>query len=92
MQGLLDDFWQRPLTDVGLVGPDQGKGGKYLLLPPGYTGETPSGYFVMKSPTYGAPTDIASEAGVMTGWTVLLIKGFTSFAKWPVIKPPNIQA
>jgi len=53
MQGLLDDFWQRPLTDVGLAGPDQGKGGKYLLLPPGYTGETPSGYFVMKSPTYG---------------------------------------
>ena len=53
MQGLLDDFWQRPLTDVGLAGPDQGKGGKYLLLPPGYTGETPRGYFVMKSPTYG---------------------------------------
>jgi hypothetical protein len=53
MQGLLDDFWQRPLTDVGLAGPDQGKGGKYLLLPPGYTGETPGGYFVMKPPTYG---------------------------------------
>jgi len=53
MQGLLDDFWHRPLTDVGLAGPDQGKGGKYLLLPPGYTGETPSGYFVIKSPTYG---------------------------------------
>jgi len=53
MQGLLDDFWQRPLTDIGLAGPDKGKGGKYLLLPPGYTGETPSGYFVMKPPTYG---------------------------------------
>jgi len=53
MQGLLDDFWHRPLTDVGLAGPDQGKGGKYLLLPPGYTGETPDGYYVMKSPTYG---------------------------------------
>ena len=53
MQGLLDDFWHRPLTDVGLAGPDQGKGGKYLLLPPGYTGETPDGYYAMKSPTYG---------------------------------------
>jgi len=53
MQGLLDDSWHRPLTDVGLAGPDQGKGGKYLLLPPGYTGETPSGYFVTPSPTYG---------------------------------------
>ena len=50
MQGLLDDFWHRPLTDVGLAGPDQGKGGKYLLLPPGYAGKTPGGYFVMKSP------------------------------------------
>src|SRR5258708_1537749 len=53
MQGLLDDFWHRPLTDVGLAGPDQGKGGKYLLLPPGYSRETPDGYYVMKSPTYG---------------------------------------
>jgi hypothetical protein len=53
MQGLLDDFWHRPLTDVGLAGPDQGKGGKYLLLPPGYNGEAPSGYYVLKSPTYG---------------------------------------
>jgi hypothetical protein len=53
MQGLLDDFWHRPLTDVGLAGPDQGKGGKFLLLPPDYAGETPSGYYVLKSPTYG---------------------------------------
>jgi len=53
MQGLLDDFWHRPLIDVGLAGPDQGKGGKFLLLPPGYTGKTPSGYYVVKSPTYG---------------------------------------
>ncbi len=53
MQGLLDDFWHRPLTDVGVAGPDQGKGGKYLLLPPGYDGETPDGHYVMKSPTYG---------------------------------------
>jgi hypothetical protein len=53
MQGLLDDFWHRPLTDVGLAGPDQGGGGKYLLLPPGYIGETSAGYFEMQSPTYG---------------------------------------
>jgi len=50
MQGLLNDFWHRPLTDVGLAGPDQGKGGKYLLLPPGCADDTPPGYYVMKSP------------------------------------------
>ena len=43
----------RWVTDVGLTGPDQGKGGKYLFVPPGYTGELPSsGYFVVKPKTY----------------------------------------
>ncbi len=32
--------------DVGLAGPDRGKGGKYLLLPPNYKGTVPDGYFV----------------------------------------------
>lgn len=39
--------------DVGNAGPDRGKGGKFLLLPPGYAGEVPEGYFVMRSKTYG---------------------------------------
>ena len=26
LQGILDDFWHRPLTDVGFVGPDKGEG------------------------------------------------------------------
>lgn len=34
LQGMLDDFWHRPITDVGFVGPDQGEGGNYLILPP----------------------------------------------------------
>jgi len=47
--GLIDDFWQRSLTDLGLPGPDGDKGGKFLILPPGYTGEVPaSGYHVLK--------------------------------------------
>lgn|SRR5215213_622482 len=53
LQGLLDDAWHRPLTDVGLAGPDQGKGGKYLVLPPGFEDQMPDGYFVLQSPTYG---------------------------------------
>jgi hypothetical protein len=59
LQGILLDFWQRPIPvdggrffgDVGLPGPDAGKGGKFLLLPPGYKGEVPDGYFVYRSPT-----------------------------------------
>ena len=51
--GPLDDAWFRWVTDVGVTGPDKGAGGKYLLLPPGYTGEVPDGYFVARSRTFG---------------------------------------
>ena len=51
--GILDDFWFRYVTDMGNAGPDKGKGGKFLVVPPGYTGEAPAGYFVAKSRTYG---------------------------------------
>jgi hypothetical protein len=51
--GPADDAFFRWVTDVGLTGPDKGKGGKYLFVPPGYTGKLPStGYFVAKSSTY----------------------------------------
>jgi len=65
LQGIIDDFWQRPIRsegmiggrqwagDVGLPGPDQGKGGKYLILPPDYTGPIPKGYLTFRSRTYG---------------------------------------
>jgi hypothetical protein len=59
LQGILLDFWQRPIPvdggkyagDVGFFGPDQGQGGKLLLLPPGYEGEVPEGHFVYRSGT-----------------------------------------
>lgn len=28
------DFWQRPIADAGLTGPDQGRGGRYVLIGP----------------------------------------------------------
>ena len=51
--GPMDDAWFRWVIDVGVTGPDKGAGGKYLLLPPGYTGEIPEGYFVARSRTFG---------------------------------------
>jgi len=53
MLGMVDDGWGRFVTDVGNAGPDHGKGGKYLLLPPDHTGDVPEGYFVLRSRTYG---------------------------------------
>lgn len=47
--GIIDDFWQRSLADIGLPGPYGDKGGKFLILPPGYSGEVPqTGYAVLK--------------------------------------------
>jgi hypothetical protein len=50
--GLFDDAWMRYVTDIGFVGPDKGQGGKYLFLPPGYDGDVPEGYFVVRPRTY----------------------------------------
>jgi hypothetical protein len=51
--GIVDDFWFRYVADLGNSGPDKGKGGKFLFLPPGYKGDVPQGYFVFKSRTFG---------------------------------------
>jgi hypothetical protein len=51
--GPIDDAWFRWVIDVGITGPDKGKGGKYLLLPPGYSGDVPEDYFVARSRTFG---------------------------------------
>lgn len=50
--GLVDDFWFHYVADLGVAGPDHGKGGKFLFLPPNYTGQIPKGYYVCKSNTY----------------------------------------
>jgi hypothetical protein len=52
MLGAFNDAWFRYMQDIGPAGPDKGKGGKYLVLPPGYEGEIPEGYFVVQSQTY----------------------------------------
>ena len=52
MLGAFNDAWFRYMGDIGPAGPDKGKGGKYLVLPPGYEGEIPEGYFVVQSDTY----------------------------------------
>ncbi len=52
--GFLNDAWFRYVVDFGNLGPDKGKGGKFLILPPGYEGEVPEGdYFVVPTNTSG---------------------------------------
>lgn len=51
--GIVNDAWFRYVADLGNAGPDQGKGGRFLFLPPGYNGDVPQGYYVFRSPTCG---------------------------------------
>jgi hypothetical protein len=48
--GVIDDMWWRWASDFGAPGPDRGLGGKYLLVPPGYTGQLPQGGFFVVYP------------------------------------------
>ncbi len=50
--GMVDDAFFRYITDVGLTGPDQGKGGKYLFVGPDFKEALPAGYFVVHTKTY----------------------------------------
>ncbi|MFE6996549.1 DUF1254 domain-containing protein [Microbacterium sp. NPDC057659] len=71
---VVDDFWFRYVADMGIAGPDRGKGGKYLFLPPGYEGEVPDGYFVHRTPTF-------------TNWVVLRALGGVPAMKTTKIYP-----
>lgn len=51
--GIVDDFWFRYVADLGNAGPDQGRGGRFLFLPPGYDGPVPDfGFHVYRSKTF----------------------------------------
>jgi hypothetical protein len=86
LQGMFLDVWQRPITgptldgktylgDIGLPGPDKGKGGNFLILPPGYKGKVPEGYYAYNSETnnvfiflrtfYDDPKDLSKAVGLM---------------------------
>ena len=49
--GTVNDAFFRFVTDMGAPGPDRGKGGKYLIVPEGYQGDLPEGYFTATSPS-----------------------------------------
>jgi hypothetical protein len=47
--GLVNDHYQGWIMDMGVPGPDGGRGGRHLVLPPGYRGAVPGGYQVGRS-------------------------------------------
>jgi hypothetical protein len=63
--GAVDDIWYKWVGDVGLTGPDNGECGKYLLLPPGYKGDPPSGYHILRPGSFS----------VWIPWRTFLVDG-----------------
>jgi hypothetical protein len=67
--GTIEDAWYVPLTDIGF----EGKGGRYLVLPPDYKGDVPDGYTIVRPATYNTMTllrsilDSSSEADLKAG-------------------------
>jgi hypothetical protein len=51
--GTMNNIWQQPLVDIGgPFSPEQNKGGRFLILPPGYDGPMPAiAYHVVQSDT-----------------------------------------
>ena len=54
--GTIEDAWYVPLTDIGF----EGKGGKYLVLPPDYKGDVPDGYTPVSPATFNTMTLLRS--------------------------------
>ena len=89
--GTLDDAFFRFVSDVGLTGPDQGKGGKYLFIGPDYEGDIPEGYFVAKSTTYRhwLLMRVFVKDGDVKASTKELKEGFRCYALAQANKPPK---
>jgi hypothetical protein len=47
--GTVNDAFFRFVVDMGIPGPDKGKGGKYLILPESYKGPEPEGYIAART-------------------------------------------
>ncbi len=93
--GVMNDAWQRHITDLGNAGPDQGKGGKFIVLPPGneYQGEVPKGYYLARSPTYGVW--VVFRGFLENGQTQTAYRNFTKHIRLYPLKearrPPKTQ-
>lgn len=66
--GTLVDGWQVPLVHAGPTGEDQGKDGKYPILPPDFHAEGPAGCLRTISKTEGAE-GVARRKGEGASWS-----------------------
>ncbi|MCG5430891.1 DUF1214 domain-containing protein [Mycobacterium sp. MYCO198283] len=50
--GVVNDHHHRWVADLGIPGPDGGRGGRYVILPPEHVGQVPAGHHVAQAATH----------------------------------------
>src|SRR5262245_20545054 len=92
MLGFMQNGIQRYIIDIGPLGPDKGRGGKFLVLPPDYQGEEPKGYFVTRSPTYSVTFAVRGfQVEGKTAPAVALMKQIKVYPLPRAASPPPMQ-
>ena len=92
MLGFLQDGLQRYVADIGPLGPDKGQGGKFLVLPPGFQGSVPDGYFVSHSPTYSVTFAVRGfQVDGKTDQAVALMKQIKIYPLDKASSPPPME-
>ena len=66
--GQVVDAWQVTVADVGPSGQDQGRGGKYLILPVGYDKEIPPGFIPIQTGSMRVFFSFRSVPGPKGSW------------------------
>lgn len=63
--GLVNDIWYNWNGDIGIAGQDKGKGGKYVIVPPGFKGDLPEGHYVIRTGSFS----------IWVAWRTFLVDG-----------------
>lgn len=84
--GTIEDAWYVPLVDIGF----EGKGGKYLVLPPDYKDPVPDGYTIVRPATYNTMTLLRSILASMSEKDVQAGNGLVNQVKvYPLTQAAN---
>lgn len=90
MLGAFNDAWFRYLGDIGPMGPDKGKGGSFLIVPPDYDEALPEGYFIVRSPSYRVWTFM--RASIANGLDAAVKNIRDNLKVYPLSQKNNPQA
>jgi hypothetical protein len=90
--GNIVTIWQMPLEDAGPEGADKGKGGKYLITPPGYARKVPAGYYHLPSDTFSGfallRSNLPSHSAADVAKSVAYGKGIRIYPLSRAANPP----